>query len=409
LPIPFLVGELAVATGEIVGAVESLPGVCAGLYQGLRGRAEHAAADVVSFSGPDAVEQAAPAWRYIERADGAATPFQSLALAKAAAAVHAARGEQPHVVVVREAGRPVVILAVVSAGWGGLRTLRFLGDPLIQYGDAISTPTARPHHFESALRAVTAMPASLAVLRKVRGDARIAPLLAKHATVVAEQEAPFVDVDGGVLRHARDERELRRFRRRLGERGSVSFELHRGSDAIAPLHEALRLKRQWLDKRGLASQVIGDAGWEAALELLARDHARMLAVASLTVGDTLAAIEVGLIHQCRWYAFLGATHADFTSAGPGHVLMADIVAHCAAEGLAIYDLLAPAQAYKRAMASGSVLVHDYAAALNLRGRLALWGARQLPAAKNAINALPTPIRRAVMRLALKPTPNQGKQ
>ena len=409
MPLPFLAGELAIATGEIAGAIEGLLGVCAGLYQGLRPRTEHAAADVVSFSGADAVEQAAPAWRYIERADGAATPFQSLALARTAAAVHVARGEQPHVVIVREAGRPVVILAVVSGGWGGLRTLRFLGDPLIQYGDAIATPAARLHHFESALSAVAAMPASLAVLRKVRADARIAPVLARHGTVVAEQEAPYVDVEGGVVRHARDERELRRFRRRLGERGDVNFALHRGNDAIGPLHEALRLKGQWLDERGLASQVIGDAGWEAVLEMLARDHPRMLAAASLTVGDTLAAIEVGLVHQQRWYAFLGATHPDFTRAGPGHVLMADTVAQCATEGLAVYDLLAPAQAYKRAMASGSVVIHDYAAALNLRGKLALWGARQLPAAKNAVNALPAPIRRAVLKLALKPTPNQGKK
>jgi CelD/BcsL family acetyltransferase involved in cellulose biosynthesis len=201
-----------------------------------------AAGKVRVITGADAVAQAAPAWRSLEAEGGAATPFQTLALARHVAEAHVRRGEIPRVVVVRDGAGPVVILPTVITRWLGMPTVRFLGDPLIQYGDAIARPDVRRDHLETAWRAaLDPAVAVFAYLRKVRADARIAPLAAQYAATVAADAAPFVDVIRPQAANARDARELRRLRRRLAERGPTELRILRGVAALPALEEALRL------------------------------------------------------------------------------------------------------------------------------------------------------------------------
>jgi CelD/BcsL family acetyltransferase involved in cellulose biosynthesis len=75
--------------------------------------------------------------------------------------------------------------------------------------------------------------------------------------------------------------------------------------------------------------------------------------------------------------------------------MDEIVAHCRTQGIATYDLLAPADSYKRAIAHGAVPVRDYAAALTTSGHAAVLAARLTPTVKAVIAAMPGPLRRAL--------------
>jgi CelD/BcsL family acetyltransferase involved in cellulose biosynthesis len=124
--------------------------------------------------GSDAVEAASQIWNELETAYGVSSPFQSLALAAVAAKAHVMAKETPRIVVVREGRRPVLLLPTVVSAKAGLSTARFLGDPLIQYGDAIAAADASIEHFEAAWSAV-ADPgiASAVLLRKVRQDTKI--------------------------------------------------------------------------------------------------------------------------------------------------------------------------------------------------------------------------------------------
>lgn len=410
MPLPMLAGEMATAFGALPAASAKL---CGDFYPVAPVRAEPQLVCEV-FEGEAALAMAAPAWRALEDAGGVPTPFQSLALAKAAARVHLAQGERPLIAVVREGsrsdGRPMALLAGVVGRQGGMSTLRFLGDPLIQYGDAVAAPDVEPRHLAAAWQALASPAhAGLVYLRKVRADARIAPLLRERTIPVAEEVAPFVGVSGETLRNARDERELRRFRRRLADLGEVRFAVLEGEAARPVLEEAIALKREWLRERDLASLVIGDRRWEAALVETARaddraagaaSRAARLVVAALTVNGRSAAIEVGLVLEDTWHAYLGVTAPGFAKAGPGQVLMADTIAHCRAAGISVYDLLPPAQSYKQALANGSVTVNDYALALSAAGRATLWAAQRLPAPKDMLAAMPAPLRRLVLRLAL---------
>ena len=384
---------------ELFASLESFPELAAG-FESLRRSAkpERAAGDAEVFSGAEALDAVAADWRAIEREGVLATPFQSFAVAEACLRAHLAHGHEPHIVVVREQGAAVAILPLVLTSIAGNRVLRFLGDPLIQYGDAILSRAGGEPHLVQALLAAGKLGADAALLRKVRSDAKISPLLSRRAHVSQVEEAPYVDLRREVSLPPRDARELRRYRRRLSEIGDVKLHITRGADALHCVQTALDLKRNWLQMKGFTSSVIGDEHWEAVLVSLVTGHSNLLACARLQVGDKLAAIEVAVTHGKRWHAFLGAISPDFAKSGPGQVQMSDTIAHAREQGFAAYDLLAPADPFKRVIATGAIAVCDYALPLSLQGQVAARAFRFAPHAKSLLSKLPAPLRSAAKSL-----------
>lgn len=359
-----------ILSGEFVAGMNSIPGLCADLANGgpLPAAAE---IEAVVLSGSDAVAKAAPAWQAIERNGGASTPFQSLAVAQACVDVHRALGETPRLAVVSEGGEPVLLLPGVVGRLMGLRTLRFLGDPLIQYGDVICN-RARPAHFRAAWRALaTPSVVDIAWLRKVRADARIAPFLSEIATVVTERKAPFIDLAKRDNLGTRQQRKLRRRRRQLAEHGEISLVVERGAAAQRLAEEALSMKHAWLKNRGLTSSVVGERHWEDAILSLAANNGKTasLTAIGLRAGDDLAAIELGFEQGEHWHSYLGAMSPRFAKQAPGRLQIAEALERLRQDGITVYDLLAPADHYKLDLATGSIEVRDYVAPIGWRGRL----------------------------------------
>lgn len=389
----------AILAGDLGIVLDLVSSLGATASDRLFRRRQPPAADVAVAEGDDAVALAAPDWRRLEDAGTATSPFQTLALAEAASAAHLQRGEIPRIVIAREAGRPVVLLPTVVGRAFGLRTVRFLGDPLIQYGDALIAEDATAAHIETALAAACRPDmASLVHLRRVRAPSRLAPVLSRRCATVGRSEAPFVDLAKPVLRSARDRRELQRLRRRLAEYGEIRLEIRRGTSAAAALLEALALKREWLTGHGLHSRVIGVPEWEAALFGLTQKGGAEgpLAAARLTVGGEPAAVEIGFVWDGCWYSFLGAFVPEFARCGPGQVQMAETMARCAADGLARYDLQPPPDRYKARLAGATVPVHDYALALTVGGRGGVAALRAVPTIKDMIARMPPGLRRIIL-------------
>ncbi len=385
-----LVADAASSVGPALAS--RLPGRTAGAA------ADSAGADV--FEGAQALDRVAGDWEALEAEAGAATPFQSLAMARAATAVHLQAGEIPRIAVVRHGGRPVVILPTVVGTRFGVKVARFLGDPLIQYGDALCEPGTARRHLEAAFR-VAADPAAAGALhlRKVRADARIAPLLRQRATAFNHDEAPFLDI-AGVTPDAEEPRKLRHCRRKLSAMGPLRLDVATGAAARVSLHDALGLKRRWLEARRLPSSVIGCEHWEAAIERLAgQDGAAQLNVATLHVGDRPAAYEIAFAAGGRWYAFMGAIVEDFARHSPGRVQVADTIAWCRSNGFDRYDLLAPADDVKRSYCRETAPVCDYAVALRPAGHFLVAAVRLTPAIKTLLARLPPSLRKAVLSLA----------
>ncbi|MGE0602628.1 MAG: GNAT family N-acetyltransferase [Xanthobacteraceae bacterium] len=384
---------------EFFASLESLPELAAG-FESLRRSAkpERAAGEADVFSGAEALDAVEAGWRAIEREGALSTPFQSFAVAAASLPAHLAHGHEPHIIVVREHGETRAILPLVLTSMAGARVLRFFGDPLIQYGDAVLSRAGTNAHLVTALLAAEKLGADAALLRKVRNDAKISRVLSRRAQVSRVEEAPFVDLRRDVSLSSRDARELRRYRRRLAEQGEVKLHITRGSDALSCVQTALELKREWLASKGFTSSVIGDEAWERVLTSLVTENANLLACARLEAGGRLAAIEVAITHGKRWHAFLGAIDPAFAKCGPGQVQMADTIAHARANGFAAYDLLAPADAFKRVIATGAISVRDYALPFSLPGQLAVRAFRFAPQAKSLLGKLPAPVRSAAQTL-----------
>lgn len=381
---------------ELAAHLESFPEIAAGFGEGLRRTAkpEQAAGDAEIFSGAEALDAVAAGWRAIEREGAFPTPFQSFAVAAAALPAHIQHGHVPHIIVVREHGEVRAILPLVATTMAGSRVLRFLGDPLIQYGDAVLSRAGNEAHIVQALLAAGKLGADAALFRKVRKDAKLAGLLTRRAHVSNVEEAPYVDLRRESGLPPRDMRELRRYRRRLGEQGEVKLQITRGPNALHCVNRALELKRNWLAMRGYSSSVIGDPHWERVLSSLVTGHANLLACARLEVGGRLAAIEVAITHGKRWHAFLGATDPEFAKCGPGQVQMADTIEYAREHGFIAYDLLAPADPFKRVIGTGAVAVCDYALPLSLQGQVAARAFRFAPQAKSLLGKLPAPLRTA---------------
>lgn len=385
---------------QLTAHLETFPEIAAGIGEGVRRavKPERAAGDAEIFSGAEALDAVEAGWRAIEREGALATPFQSFAVASAALPAHIEHGHEPHVIVVREHGEVRAILPLVTTTMAGSKVLRFMGDPLVQYGDAILSRTGTEGHLAQALLALGSLGADAALFRKVRADAKLAPLLSRRAHVSSVEEAPYVDLRRETGLPPRDMRELRRYRRRLAEQGEVKLVITRGDCALDCVQTALEMKRNWLAAKGYSSSVIGDAAWERVLVSLVAGHAELLACARLEVGDRLAAIEVSITHGKRWHAFLGATNPEFAKAGPGQVQMADTIDHAREHGFLAYDLLAPADPFKRVIATGAISVCDYALPLSLQGQFAARAFRFAPQAKSLLGKLPTPIRSAAQTL-----------
>jgi len=294
-------------------------------------------------------------------------------------------------------GKPVVILPLAITKSMGARVLRFLGDPLIQYGDVLALPDARDDDIAAAFRAaLNADVGAVALLRRVRDDARAAAYLRAHATSMCMQQTALVDLTEASTLSARNRRELRRLRRRLEEFGPVDIRFPTGEDAEAVLLHALALKRAWMKEHGLASAVIGNSDWEPAL--MDMFGAGVLRVAALTVGGRLAAAELALCDESCWYAFLGAFDPHFARMGPGHVLTDACLSRGRSEGFVCYDQLPPLQAYKREQATHILDVRDYAISFSAQGRVIAAAAGLIPEFKGAFANLPPELRRSILTL-----------
>jgi CelD/BcsL family acetyltransferase involved in cellulose biosynthesis len=375
-----------------------VPGIAAGAPE-VQSRRD-ASCEVAVFEGADAIEHAASAWQAIEDAGGVNSPFQSLAVARAAAPAHIANGEMPRIVTVRDGKRPMAVFPTVVGHWLGIPSIRFLGEPFVQYGDVIARPDAKATHLHAALAAAAdERVASVAFFRRVRIDAVIAPILAHRAAVVTDDGAPIVDLQDGAKLKSHHARELRRLRRRLSEQGDLVFEVVRGAATREILHETLQFKRDWLIERGLPSALFGNRHWERVILDLAgaRCGATEMMVARVLVGGMTAATEIGFVDRDTWFAYMGALSPDIARFGPGHILMDELMAWCRARGLKAYDLLPPIQPYKLALASRAIPARDYALALGLAGFAAILAARAVPTGKRMAAAAPLSWRRWIVR------------
>lgn len=317
------------------------------------------------------------------------------------------------VVTASDGDRLVMVWPLVLERIGPLKTLRWMGDPVSQYGDVVidGNVDAVALLGEAAAFVAKRTGAGVFNLRKVRADSNIAPYLATAgATVTAELKAPYLDLASAPsfaeyeTRYSSGARRNRkRQRRRLDERGAVALARHvQGAAAEALTAEAFRLKHLWLTHRGIVSPALADPRTGRFFADVTRAATRPAGchVVSLSCDGHPVALEIGVRCKGRSAIHIIAYDLAFEKAAAGSLLMEDSIRQSFDDHLSVFDLLAPGDGYKLEWADDAVIVRDWALPLSLLGRAytALYLGLLKSAVKRGIDALPVGMRRTLAKL-----------
>lgn len=314
-------------------------------------------------------------------------------------------------------GTLCMIWPLVVQRCGGQKQLAWMGYPVSQYGDIIAD---RKRVNDDDLLAALAFlkehtGADSLSLRKVRGDAVIAPVLRTYCGEPAARfVAPYLDLTGAenfdayqAKYSAKARKNRRRLRRRVEERAdltviSVVDGVLRAKIAAA----AVDLKRKWLRTRGLFSPAMQDSRTRAFFEDAAASitHPTGCRTTTMMIGSDVAAIELSFAAKGHCLVHVIVYNTEYEKAGAGVLLMEDAIEAAIRSDINTYDLMAPGDRFKLDWADGQVAVEDWKIGWTLRGRavqaLRLCQLQEL--AKAGLKALPLSLRRLLhLGFALK--------
>jgi CelD/BcsL family acetyltransferase involved in cellulose biosynthesis len=310
----------------------------------------------------------------------------------------------------RRAGRLVLILPLLVERAAGLRQLAFMGAPVSQYGDVLVDDAT--HSAELLERAWTfvlqvAKP-DLVRLAKVRADATLAPMLAtKGFKATSTEEAPAATLSGAPTYadfeqrfSAKLRKNRRRQLRRLEERGPVQIKvLHGTADAAGAARATMTLKRAWLNSRGLMSKAFADVRIDAffADAVASTNRPCGVAISQLASNGECADVSISVTCKGRRAIHILAYALKFEKVGAGNHHLEVALQSAYADGIKVYDFLAPRHEYKMEWADTVVSVSDYALALSPLGKLYadIYLAHVREAVKRALKTLPRGVTRFI--------------
>lgn len=281
----------------------------------------------------------------------------------------------------RRAGRLVLVWPLIVERPARLRQLAWMGDPVSQYGDIL---VDRMNDSEAAIAAswrflLNQARADLARLTKVRADAAVAPLLGSLGfAIVASEEAPYATLAKCASYEAFDERfsqKLRKNRRRqlrrLEERGPIEIKVLGDTPAAADATRlAMTLKRGWLNSKGLVSRAFADTRVDRFFAgVTSGERPAGVGVSLLTSAGEGADVNISITCKGRRAIHILAYALKFEKVGVGNHHLELNLQRAFADGVEVYDFLAPRHDYKMEWADDAIAVHDLAVALTKRGQL----------------------------------------
>ncbi|CAJ0864734.1 hypothetical protein AMST5_01702 [freshwater sediment metagenome] len=335
---------------------------------------------VVCIETLDGVEALGPEWSALESRTPEATGFQSFPWCFTWLRVSRA-GAAPRIVCVREEERLVFLLPLQIERRFGVAIALWVGEPMTQYGDALALPGERRAHWRALAEAEMARwrDVDLVALTRLRADG----VLAEGASEGEALAAPYANLVGWKPRRRKSvERRARRLEA-LGTLSLVEAETPDRRETLA--RHGVTLKRAWLRSKGFYSAGLSHPDSGDFIAALARDG--FLRVNALTVGDEVAALDLGFQGGGAYRSLLGCFDLRFAGGSPGQALTGRLIARYASEGLTAYDMLLPADPYKLEWSTGEVRIGARFLPTNVKGRLTAFALSRLrPLAKRAAYA-----------------------
>jgi CelD/BcsL family acetyltransferase involved in cellulose biosynthesis len=333
---------------------------------------------VTTASGIDFLETG---WRALERDHGKPhNVFQSFNWVKNWVGAYADPGITPVVLTGHRNGRLVFVWPLMTVRIGPTRVLRWLSEPLAQYGDVlIDSSEDLAGWCTAVLELLSARrTADVLWLRHIRDDAAIKPYaianfhdarLTEHAPFLAL--SAFADDAAYDNRYSSSQRKRRKKIRKALEDdfGPVSFEvLPPGEILDATIVQAVREKSQWVDDRGRHNSILGCTRLPKFLSAMARASAGARLVATcLKAGGQPVSWELGLRSGNTHFAFITSHVNSLTDYSAARLHMDQSQRLALAEGVAVFDLMVPNDEYKQSWSSAVTATNDFHMPLSKAG------------------------------------------
>ena len=304
--------------------------------------------------------------------------FQNHAFLRSWARAYAGDGSNLVVVAGRAAGKLVAVVPLVGRRRLGLEVLKFMGSPVAQFDDMLLDEAYAETVLAMIGPAIAGLGADLLEARRLREDGAFWLMPGDAPLVFEEMEAPFADLavrvaDGqpGQAYSSKDRSNYRRRLRRLGERGQLRFRsIGPCGEAVQLAAQAITLKAAALRRDGVDWGTVGCAKFGDFFRYLADDPASSLLVSIIELNGRPIGIDLSFLCKGVGFGHVLATDGDFDKEGLGQMLVHHVFAEVKSKGAARFDLLAPADSYKRHHADGATRVESRAYAFTAKGRLA---------------------------------------
>ncbi len=361
----------------------------------------------------EALDGLAEGWRLLEGRASGATPFQSLAWARAIFDFEARRGNagfDPVIAVLQDAGRLVAVLPLERIATAARVVLVPLGNGFTQYADMLLETGQDPELAVKQLLAAATRAARCDVvsLLKVREGSCLAQgLPATRIETGAAMGAPYVALNAfadfasyfATIR-TKTRKNMRNARNRLEREGAVEHHVVPPTERGALIERTLAGRAERLREQGLTSRAFRDGKFpDFCIGLAGRDDIDLLAF-SLTHKGKPIAEQWGFVHGGRYYAYVAARDFSNSDESPGKLQLGEIIRVCSDLGLSGCDLGVPAMPYKMTFATETVPVRDFALPVTAKGRLVTqaWDVMLRPALKATMLRMPAGLRARILEM-----------
>lgn len=324
----------------------------------------------------------------------------------------------PAIVVARRGDDILMLLPLAVQPRGLTRRLSFLGQDLCDYNAPLLAPdfsrvvgpegfAALWRNIRGVLQATPALRHDTIALEKMpeRIGAQANPLLCldvrlnpsgAYETVLGADWEQFYTAKRSSATRRRDRTKVKR----LGELGEVRFvDPEAPQDIAATLDVLIEQKSKSFARMGVPNMFArpGRAAFFRELVAVPPAH-RLVHLSRLDVGQTFAAVNLGLIFRdCYYHVLASYDDGEVSRFGPGAAHLRELLRYAIERGLKRFDFTIGDEPYKRDWCETEQHLHDYSAAVTLRG----WPSAALSLAwrriKRAIKQT-APLWNAVVRL-----------
>lgn len=264
---------------------------------------------------------------------------------------------------------------------GPVSVLRWLSEPMSQYGDVlVASGECSKAWMTDALALLKTLPGVDVIrLRHVRADAAAAPFLeAAFHRANLEEKAPWLDLScyadeaAYEARYTAAQRKRRKKIRKALEAdfGPLELNILRPGPAIEnSINAAIAEKCQWIESRGRQNRVLCCSRIASFLKELSRNGSTgaELILSALTAGGREISWEIGLRYRNVHFGFITSHLNDLTDYSPARLHMDLSQRQALRDGMTAFDLMHPNDAHKESWSSAKTAVSDYYLPLNATG------------------------------------------